>query len=83
MTTTTKGVATDALARHLHAAIERVRDDMEKVEFWADAMTSFSEPVPEYKADEMTVWLPSEQAKKISSTQQDKSRKPRGAMKRR
>src|SRR6185503_10256680 len=43
--TTTKGVATDALARHLHAAIERVREDMEKVEFWADAMTSFSEPV--------------------------------------
>jgi hypothetical protein len=80
---TTKAVATDALARHLHAAIERVRDDMEKVEFWADAMTSFSEPVPDYEADDMKVWLPSEQATTISATKQDVSRKPRSVSKRR
>ena len=78
-----KGVATDALARHLHAAIERVRDDMEKVEFWADVMTSFSEPVPEYEPDDVKVWLPSEQATTISSAKQDASRKPRVASKRR
>jgi hypothetical protein len=83
MTMTTKGVATDALARHLHAAIERVREDMDKVEFWVDAMTSFSEPVPEYKADDVTVWLPPEQAAKISSTKEGDGRKPRGASKRR
>jgi hypothetical protein len=80
---TAKGVATDALARHLHAAIERVRDDMQKVEFWADAMTSFSEPVPDYEPEDVTVWLPSEQATTISSAQKDKSRKGRGASKRR
>ena len=81
---TTKAVATDALARHLHAAIERVRDDMEKVEFWADAMTSFSEPVPDYEADDVKVWLPSEQATTISATKQrDGSPKSRGASKRR
>jgi hypothetical protein len=83
MTMTTKGVATDALARHLHAAIERVREDMQKVEFWADAMTSFSEPVPEYKPDDVTVWLPSEQAAKISATKEGNGRKPRSASKRR
>ena len=44
-----KGVAADALARHLHAAIDRVREDVAKVEFWADAMTGFSEPVPDYE----------------------------------
>jgi hypothetical protein len=76
---TTRGVATDALARHLHAAIERVREDMEKVEFWADAMSSFSEPVPSYEVDDVKVWLPSEQATTISSTKQDVSRKPRNA----
>ena len=62
-----KGVATDALARHLHAAIERVREDVAKVEFWADAMTGFSEPVPDYESNDMKVWLPSEQATRISS----------------
>jgi len=54
------------MARHLHAAIERVRADMEKVEFWADAMTSFSEPVPDYDPKDVTVWLPREQATRLS-----------------
>jgi hypothetical protein len=81
--TTTKGVATDALARHLHAAIERVREDMEKVEFWADAMTSFSEPVPDYEADDVKVWVPPEQAKRISSIARDTSQRPRSASRRR
>ncbi|MBX9774181.1 MAG: hypothetical protein K2Y71_07175 [Xanthobacteraceae bacterium] len=80
---TRKGVATDQLARHLHAAIERVREDMEKVEFWADAMSSFSEPVPDYTPGDVTVWLPSEQATTISSTKREKPRKARGASKRR
>jgi hypothetical protein len=61
------GVAVNILARHLHDAIERVREDMEKVEFWADAVSGFSEPVPDYSSDDATVWLPSEQAKTISS----------------
>ena len=65
-----KGIATEALARHLHAAIERVREDMEQVEFWADAVSGFSEPVPEYDPKDVTVWLPREQAAKISSIKQ-------------
>jgi hypothetical protein len=64
-----KAVATDALARHLHAAIDRVREDMEKVEFWADAVSGFSEPVPDYDAKDAKVWLPSEQATTISAKQ--------------
>ena len=67
-----KAIATDALARHLHAAIERLREDMAKVEFWADAMTSFSEPVPEYDPKDVTVWLPPEQATRISAAKQSK-----------
>ncbi len=57
-----KGVAADALARHLHAAIERVREDVAKVEFWADAVTGFSQPVPDYDTKDVKVWLPPEQA---------------------
>jgi hypothetical protein len=81
-----KGVAANAMARHLHAAIERVREDMAKVEFWADAMTSFSEPVPDYESDDVKVWLPSEQATTISSAssaQQDVSHKWSSPSKRR
>jgi hypothetical protein len=78
-----KGVAANAMARHLHAAIERVREDMAKVEFWADAMTGFSEPVPDYDSDDMKVWLPSEQATTISSTHQDVSQKQSSPSRRR
>jgi hypothetical protein len=65
------GATINVLARHLHDAIERVREDMEKVEFWADAVSGFSEPVPDYDSDDVTVWLPSEQARTISSAKQD------------
>jgi hypothetical protein len=68
-----KGVAVNVLARHLHAAIERVREDMEKVEFWADAVSGFAEPVPDYDSGKVTVWLPSEQATTISSAEQTAS----------
>jgi hypothetical protein len=70
-----KGAATDALARHLLDAIERVREDMEKVEFWADAMTGFSEPVPDYEAEDGKVWLPPEQATTIASSKKTSRQK--------
>jgi len=78
-----KGVATDALARHLHAAIDRVREDVAKVEFWADAMTGFSAPVPDYESKDMKVWLPPEQATRISSANQNVSQKQSASSKRR
>jgi hypothetical protein len=80
---TAKGVATDQLARHLHAAIERVREDMAKVEFWADAVSGFSEPVPEYHAEDVQVWLPPEQAQRISSAKQISPAKQNGSRKQR
>jgi hypothetical protein len=52
----------DAMFRHLYEAIERVRRDVAEVEFWADAVAEFAKPVPAYKPDEMSVWIPPEQA---------------------
>jgi hypothetical protein len=78
-----KGVATEALARHLHAAIERVREDVAKVEFWADAMTGFSEPVPDYESNDMKGWLPAEQATRLSSANQNVAQKQPASSKRR
>ncbi len=54
--------AREAVSRHLIEAIERVRLDVEKVEFWADAVTGFSQPVPDYDPGQGNVWLPPEQA---------------------
>ena len=78
-----RGAAAEALARHLHDALEQVREDMAKVEFWAEAMTSFSEPVPDYGEDDVKVWLPSEQAKTISSSRKNMPQKQSGSPSRR
>jgi hypothetical protein len=71
-----KGDAAQKLTQHLHAAIERVREDVAKVEFWADAVTGFSQPVPDYDPGGVKVWLPSEQASPLesSSNNTDKAR---------
>jgi hypothetical protein len=57
-----KADAHERVIGHLFEAIDRVRDDVEKVEFWADIVTGFAQPVPEYDPSEMRVWLPPEQA---------------------
>jgi hypothetical protein len=53
------------MMRHLIEAIEQVRLDMAKVELWAYAVSGFSRPVPRYDPARTTVWLPTEQAKKL------------------
>jgi hypothetical protein len=55
----------DAIARNLFDAIERVRKDVAKVEFWASAVTGFSQPVPDYDPDKIVGWLPKEQAARL------------------
>jgi hypothetical protein len=34
----------------LHEAIERLRDDIDRVEFWADALDRLTQPIPDYEA---------------------------------
>jgi hypothetical protein len=55
------------ITRHLIEAIEQVRLDMAKVELWAYAVSGFSRSIPAYDPREMTVWLPSEQGKKLGN----------------
>jgi hypothetical protein len=33
-------------------AIERLRDDIDRVEFWADVLDRLTQPIPEYKASD-------------------------------
>lgn len=39
------------LARHLSDSVERLQKQVEKVEFWACAVTGFAQPVPDYEPE--------------------------------
>jgi hypothetical protein len=75
-----KGDPAGALVRNLHEALARVREDVEKVEFWADAVSGFTQPVPPYKAADVNIWVPPEQARRLAdATEADSKRaKKRG-----
>ncbi len=62
--------AREMVERHLMEAIETVRRDVEKVEFWADAVSGFAQPVPDYEPGQMTVWVPREQASALKPSKQ-------------
>ena len=44
------GPARDMIARELHQAVERLHQDIARVEFWADALGGFAKPIPDYEA---------------------------------
>jgi hypothetical protein len=62
------GNGKEAALRHLHEAIDRLCQDADAVEFWADAVAGFAEPVPDYEPSDMSVWLPAEQASALRRT---------------
>ncbi len=43
------------LARHLSDSVERLHKQVEKVEFWASAVSGFSQPVPEYEPESSNI----------------------------
>ena len=42
--------ASELAKQRLRQAIENLRADIDRVEFWADALDGLAEPVPEYQA---------------------------------
>jgi hypothetical protein len=44
--------AAEPAKERLQGAIERLRDDIDRVEFWADALERMSQPIPEYQAND-------------------------------
>ena len=44
--------APEPVKEKLRQAIDRLRDDIDRVEFWADALDRLSQPIPEYQADD-------------------------------
>lgn len=41
--------AEDAIFRNLIEAVERLREDLDRVELWSAALGHFHQPVPEYR----------------------------------
>jgi hypothetical protein len=39
------------ISERLHKALEGLRKDVTRVEMWATALASFSQPVPDYRPD--------------------------------
>jgi hypothetical protein len=39
------------LARHLSDSVDLLQKQVEKVEFWASAVTGFAQPVPDYEPE--------------------------------
>ncbi len=37
------------LARHLSDSVDRLQQQVQKVEFWASAVTGFTQPIPDYE----------------------------------
>jgi hypothetical protein len=43
--------ARERIARRLHEAVERLRQDMEQVEFWTEVLGCLTRDVPDYDSD--------------------------------
>jgi len=53
--------AEDTIVHNLIEALERLREDMDKVELWAAALGYFQTPVPEYQPGNRYALPPSPQ----------------------
>jgi hypothetical protein len=50
--------AEDVIVHNLIEALERLREDLDRVELWANALGCFQQPVPEYQPSDQHL-LPS------------------------
>jgi hypothetical protein len=45
-----ESIVMEPAKKKLREAIDRLRSDIDRVEFWADAMEGLTRPIPEYQA---------------------------------
>lgn len=48
---TVKKAGREAVSERLHEAIEGLRKDATRVEIWATALSTFTQPIPDYRMD--------------------------------
>jgi hypothetical protein len=54
-------LAEGKIVRHLVEALERLHEDLDRVELWTAALNSFQCQIPDYKPDEQCLLRPSRQ----------------------
>lgn len=59
----------ETIARDLRSAIERLRADIDRVEFWTVALTGFTEPIPDYQPGFRDQMLPARDADQRAASQ--------------
>jgi len=42
----------DAIVRNLIEALERLRQDLDRMELWTAALRRFQQPIPDYRGDD-------------------------------
>jgi hypothetical protein len=47
--------AEDAIVRNLIEALERLQEDLERVELWTNTLGSFHRPVPDYRSGDQNL----------------------------
>ena len=50
--------AEDLIVRNLIEALERLREDLDRMELWAAALDSFQHPVPDYRSGDRYMLKP-------------------------
>ena len=51
--------AEDVIVRNLIEALARLREDLDRMELWAEALGCFQHPVPEYRPGDQHLLKPS------------------------
>ena len=54
--------AADAIVRNLIEALERLRNDLDRMELWAAALNRFQHPVPDYDSGDQHLLNPHSKA---------------------
>ena len=65
--------AGDKIVRNLQQAVERLHEDLARVELWADALGGFTKPIPQYDHGQTRFDLPQRSGAKSNSDKLDKS----------
>jgi hypothetical protein len=68
--------AEEMIVHNLIEALDRLRDDLDRVELWTAALGCFQQPVPEYEPNDRYL-LSSKLAAKISSKSDGQRPRPR------
>ena len=56
--------AADAIVRNLIEALERLRNDLDRMELWAAALDRFQDPVPDYEPGDQHLLDPESKARR-------------------